>query len=346
MESVGQRRSGCYTGNLNLRNKWIFEGSKKMAQTVPHIVVIGSAFIDVAIRCKDIPGPGETTMGTGFSCLTTGAGVNQATEAALCGCDVQLVGKVGSDYLGDMIRKSLAHYKIRSDYIVAAEAKNTGVIVTMVNAAGENSSCISVGANHSLRAADIEAAEDAIAAADVCLIHGDIPQDAVVAAVRMANLHKVKVLIDPAFGINGNTRKHSDLPMEYFAVNVLIVNAEEASEIAEEPVSDLHKAKLVGSDLVAHGAQNVVIKMHRKGCLLINREGTEHIPPFDVEVIDRTCAGDAFAGAFAASYAVGDGIKDVVRFAAAAGALACTKFGCQESLPKKSDILELLHKQA
>jgi ribokinase len=316
-----------------------------MAQTVPHIVVIGSAFIDVAIRCKEFPMPGRLAAGTGFSCLTTGAGVNQATEAALCGCNVHLIAKVGSDYMGEMIRKSLAFHKIRCEYVVAAEAKSTGAIVTMVNAAGENASCVSLGANYAMRAADIEAAEDAIAAADACLVYGDIPPEAVVAAVRMANLHRVKVLLDPAFGINGNTRKHSDLPMEYFAVNVLIVNAEEAAEIAGEPVSDPHKAKLVGADLVAHGAQNVIIKMGRKGCLIVNRDGTELIPPFEVEMVDKTCAGDAFAGALAASCAVGDNLKDAVRFAAAAGALACTKFGCQDSLPKKAEILELLHKQ-
>ncbi|MDO8304106.1 MAG: ribokinase [Sedimentisphaerales bacterium] len=317
-----------------------------MAQAVPHVVVIGSAFVDIAIRCTEIPGPGETVTGTGFSCLTTGAGVNQATEASLCGCTVYFIGKVGSDFFGEMIRKSLASYKIKCDYVVAAEAKNTGAIVTMVNAAGENGSCISLGANRAFRAADIEAAENVIAAADACLIHGDIPQEAVVAAVRMANLHKVKVLLDPALGVNGNSRKQAELPMEYFSVNVLIVNAEEASEIAQEPLSDIHKAKLVGSDLVARGAQNVVIKMGRKGCLIVNREGTEHIPPFEVDMVDKTCAGDAFAGALAASCAVGDSIKQAVRFAAAAGALAYAKFGSQESLPKKSDILELLHKQS
>jgi ribokinase len=316
-----------------------------MAQTSPHIVVIGSAFIDVAVRCKEFPAAGETVMGTGFSCKTTGSGINQATEAALCGCHVHFIGKVGSDFMGEMIRKNLAFYNINSDYVIAAEAKSTGVFVTMVNAAGENGSCISLGANRALRAADIEAAEEIITTADVCLIHGDIPSDAVVAAVRMANLHKVKVLLDPALGISGNARKHSELPAEYFSVNVLMVNTEEAAEIAEEPVSDLHKAKLVGSDLVARGAQNVVIKMHRKGCMIVNREGTDHIAPFEVEVVDRTCAGDAFAGALAASYGVGDSLKEAVRFAAAAGALACTKFGCQESLPKKSEILELLHKQ-
>jgi ribokinase len=316
-----------------------------MAQTSPRVVVIGSAFIDVAIRCGQIPAAGETVRGTGFSCYPTGAGVNQAVEAALCGCDVHFIGKVGSDHLAEMIRANLGFHKINSDYVVAAEAKSTGVAVTMVNSAGENASCVSLGANRALRAADIEAAEKTITAANACLIHGDIPQEAVIAAVRIATTHKVKTLLDMALGVNDNTRKHVDLPMDYFSVNVLLANAEEAAEIAEEPLSDLHKAKLVGSELVAHGAQNVVIKMHRRGCLLVSREGTEHIPPFEVDVVDRTCAGDAFAGALAASYAVGDSLKEAVRFAAAAGALACTKFGAQESLPKKAEILELLQKQ-
>jgi ribokinase len=317
-----------------------------MTQTSPRIVVIGSAFIDFAIRCQDIPGPGEVVTGTGFSYTNTGSGINQATEAALCGCEVYFIGKVGRDHLGEMIKRNLAQYKINSDFVVAAEAISTGATVTIVNAAGENGSCVSVGANRAMRAADIEAAEEIISKADACLIHGDIPQEAVIAAVRLANLHKIKVLLDPAFGVRGNTRKHADLPMDYFSVNVLLVNAEEAAEIAEEPLSDLHKAKLVGSDLVARGAQNVIIKMGRRGCLIVNRDGTENIAPFEIEMVDKTCAGDAFAGALAACVAVGDSIDNAVRFAAAAGALACTRFGCQESLPKKTEILELLHKQS
>jgi ribokinase len=317
-----------------------------MAQTGPRITVIGSAFIDFAIRCQDIPGPGEVVTGTGFSYASTGSGINQATEAALCGCEAYFIGKVGSDHLGDIIRKNLEYYKISSDYVAAAEAKSTGAILTIVNAAGENAACISVGANRAIRPADIEAAEEIISKADACLIHGDIPQEAVIAAVRLANMHKIKVLLDPALGVRGNTRKHADLPIEYFSVDVLLVNAEEAAEIAAEPLSDLHKAKLVGSDLVARGAQNVIIKMGRRGCLIVNRQGTEHVRPFEVEMVDQSCAGDAFAGALAASFAVGDSINNAVRFAAAAGALACTKFGCQESLPKKSEILELLHKQS
>jgi ribokinase len=214
----------------------------------------------------------------------------------------------------------------------------------MVNVMGENAACVSPGANMLLRPQDIEAAEDVIAQGQVCLIHAELPEDAIVSAVRLAKLHKLKVLLDPAFGLNGNTRNHSNLPIEYFTVDVLLPNIQQAAELADEPAGDIHKAKLVGSDLVARGAENVVIKMGRRGCLIVNRQGTEHVAPFEVDMIDRTCAGDAFAGALAASIAVGDTISSAVRFAAAAGALACTKFGCLDALPRKEEIIELLHR--
>jgi ribokinase len=55
--------------------------------------------------------------------------------------------------------------------------------------------------------------------------------------------------------------------------------------------------------------------------------------------------GDAFAGALAAYYAVKNDIREAVKFASAAGALACTKFGSIESLPTKDEIIQLLQKE-
>ena len=314
-----------------------------MAQSKPSVIVIGASYLDLAIRSKEIPSAGQTASGSSFSCRITGSGVIQATEAALCGCEVHLISKIGKDPLARNIIDNLQKYEINTDLITTSEAKTTGAMVTMVNALGENAVCVSPGANLQLKASDIENAEQVIAAARVCLIHGEMPLDAVIAAIRLANLHKVKVLLDPGFGINKNTRRPSELPMDYFNVNVLLPNIHEAAELAEEPLTDFHKAKLVGSDLVARGAENVVIKMGRRGSLLVNRNGSEQIEPFEVEMVDRTCAGDAFAGALAAYCALDSNMIEAVRFASAAGAIACTKFGCQESLPKKEDILELLH---
>ena len=156
---------------------------------------------------------------------------------------------------------------------------------------------------------------------------------------------QVRVILDPVSPVAPSAVENFEYPMEYFSVDVLIPNLAEAAELADESGGGLRTAKLVGSDLVARGVNCVVIKMGKRGCFIVDRERAVHIPAFEVEMVDRANCGNAFAGALAASCAVGDDIKDAVRFASAAGALACTKFGEQEALPTKQEIIELLQKQ-
>ena len=66
---------------------------------------------------------------------------------------------------------------------------------------------------------------------------------------------------------------------------------------------------------------------------------------FEIERIDTVACPEAFAGALAASIAAGDHSKNAARFAAAAGALACSRFGSPETLPSKEEIIELLQEQ-
>ena len=60
----------------------------------------------------------------------------------------------------------------------------------------------------------------------------------------------------------------------------------------------------------------------------------------------RKIALTVFTLTLAASCAVGDDLRTAVKFASAAGALACTKFGSVEALPHKADIIQLLQQQA
>jgi len=85
--------------------------------------------------------------------------------------------------------------------------------------------------------------------------------------------------------------------------------------------------------------------MGKRGCLVVNRNTADHIPAFEIELVDHNARGDAFAGALAAYCAVKDNIKEAAKFASAAGALACTKFGSMEALPSKADIIQLLQQQ-
>jgi sugar/nucleoside kinase (ribokinase family) len=96
---------------------------------------------------------------------------------------------------------------------------------------------------------------------------------------------------------------------------------------------------------VARGVSYAVITMGRRGCMVVDRNSADHIPAFEVDLVDQTARGDAFAGALAAYFAVDNDVRGAVKFASAAGALACTKFGSIESLPTKAEIIELLQKE-
>jgi ribokinase len=66
------------------------------------------------------------------------------------------------------------------------------------------------------------------------------------------------------------------------------------------------------------------------------------VPSHSVEVVDTTAAGDAFVGALAARLDSIDNLEHAVRYATAAGALACTRMGAQPSLPTAADVDRLL----
>jgi len=312
----------------------------------PKVVVIAGTYVDIVIRCDHVPAPGQSLAGSGLSYTATGPGPIQSAEAALCGCQVPLISKVGGDPFAQMIKANLAEFKVNTDLVHAVKAKNTGVVTTLVNAEGENATLTYTGANSALLPQDIDAAEKIISEADVCLIHGQLPQGAVEKAIKCAKVHNVKVILNPARPIEQLDQGSDSLPVDYFAADIMIPNLFEAADITDHSDANIHTAKLIGSDLVARGVGAAIITMGKRGCMVVDRNGADHISAFEVELVDQAGRGDAFAGALAACCAVGDDLRQAVKFASAAGALTCTKFGSIEALPSKADIIELLQKEA
>jgi len=316
-----------------------------MSGRSPEVVVIGGTYIDMDIRCGQIPSAGQSVIGSELSYTLTGPGPNQAVEAALCGCNVHLISKVGGDSFAQTVKTILIDSDVNTEFIYTAKAKNTGVVVTLVNSEGENAVCYCSGANSALTAEDIEASEQVISEADVCLIHGKMQQQAIVTAVRCAMVHGTKVILNPAAPLEQQGQESVDLPADYFTVDILLSNLYEAAEIADQSAANVRTAKLIGSDLVARGVGSALITMGRRGCMVVDRSGADQIAGYDVELVDQAGSGDAFAGALAAYYAVENDVRGAVKFASAAGALACKKFGSIESLPTKADIIELLQQE-
>lgn len=319
-----------------------------MSGRIPKVVVIGSVYVDMAVKCSDFPEPGKTVEGSGFSCVSTGPGLNRAVEAAHCGCETYLISKVGDDHFGKSIRENISRCGVNSEFLYTAQAISTGIIVTLANSLGENISCISSGANRSLSPDEIACAstEQLIGSADVCLIHDDLDIDVVITAIRIAKLYSTKVILEsPLWVDKAGDLKDSDWPVEYFSADILIPHFENAGIATESGGGNVHNLKFFASELVAGGIGTVVIKVNSRDRLLIDRQGSTHIPGFELDILETSGSDEAFAGALAASIGSGDDPKKAVRFGSAAGALAASKFGGQDSLPTKEEIIELLQKQ-
>jgi len=320
-----------------------------MAGRIPKVVVVGSAYVDIAIKCDVFPDAGQVVAGSGFSCLPGGSGVNSSVQAALCGCETYFMGKVGDDLFGRMTLGALEDRGVNTEYAYTAQAISSGAIVTMVDSIGENSSCISEGANRALSVDEVGCAtvEQLIGSADVCFIYGDVPVEAICTIIKLAKVYNTKTILQTMI----NSRQAADIgslnwPGEFFFVDVLIPDFHNVANISEPGTGDSHELKFVASELVARGIGCVLVKMGSRGCFLVDRDGATLIEGFEGEKFDQGVGADAFAGALAASCGSGDEPKKAVRFAQAADALAAGKFGSVDALPSKGEIIELLQQQS
>lgn len=319
-----------------------------MLERIPKVIVIGPAYVDMAIKCEEHPTPGKSAEGSGFTCVPTGTGVNTSIQLALCGCETYLLARVGQDCFGDMIRQNLRRYRIYTDLVYSTNAMSTGIILTLVNGKGENSSCHSVGANRVLGRDEIEyaAAEQLIGSAEAIFVDDSIPVEAAVSAIRTAQIHKTRVVLSVKLPRIERDVIHSlDWPVEFYNADVINMRFKGFICSAELGAGGEGDLKFIGAELVAKGANCVVISLGWNGALVIDRQGPRHIRGIAGEVVDLSGCDSAFAGALTACLGTGDEPERAVRFAVAAESLARSRFGLQEALPKKEDILTVLHGQ-
>jgi sulfofructose kinase len=68
----------------------------------------------------------------------------------------------------------------------------------------------------------------------------------------------------------------------------------------------------------------------------------QRTPAFPVHTVDTLGAGDVFHGAFTLAITENKGIPDALRFASAAAALKCTRFGGAFAAPQRAEVEDLL----
>ena len=297
------------------------------------IIIVGSLNADLVVRAPRFPKPGETISGEDLQIIPGGKGANQAVAAARQGISVAMAGRVGNDSFGPLLIDNLVQNRVDTGHVQVDPESATGTAIIIVDPSGQNSIVLSPGGNGRVTAVDLER----ISFADfkLLLLQLEIPIEAVYAAARRARESGLRVLLNPA--------PARALPEELISLpDFLVPNETELSLLTDEAVHDIPSAEQAARKLLERGARNVIVTLGAKGALIVNNEGAQHVPPFKVEAVDTTAAGDAFIGGFASALLQNRSMEEAVRYGCACGALAATRFGAQPSLPTRAEVEKLL----
>jgi len=290
----------------------------------PRIAVVGSANIDLTTFAERFPKPGETIFGQKFDLGFGGKGANQAVAARLCGADVFMVARVGSDLFGPATIENFRKLGIDPTYVKQVEGLSSGVAPIFVEPNGQNRILVVKGANDAVTPADVDDAGEMLKSVDCIVLQFEIPLETVYYTIRFARQHGIRCILNPAPAHEVDIAAVEGL--DYF-----VPNESEAEVITGMPVKTVADARKCAEKLLQGGTQRVIITLGANGSLLATRDGTEHIAPFVVQSIDSTGAGDAFIGSFAVFLGEGVAEKEAVRRANLYAGLSTTGVGTQKS---------------
>ena len=288
------------------------------------VVVFGSINLDLIFALDRLPGPGETVLGPDVRIEPGGKGANQAVAAALDGARVAMAGAVGRDALAAGALAGLEAAGVDLSRTAHVEGA-TGCAAICTDPAGRNQIAVGAGANAYARADQVEDALLHPGALLLLQMEADPGE-------TTALIHRARARNTPAV-LNFAPVRPLD-PAVLRVLSALVVNEHEAAWLAQQlgcpaTAAGLHHAL---------GAVSVVRTLGEQGCEYCTTDQGGTVPPYPVQAVDTTAAGDCFTGVFCAALVRGASQGDALTRASAAAALCCTRPGSQGSLPTTAQI--------
>jgi ribokinase len=306
-----------------------------MSQFQCDVVVIGSCNMDMTVRCKDLPIPGQTMLGDSFYTNPGGKGANQAVAAAKLGAKTQIVARVGNGMFVPRFFESYERVGLGHEFVVRDPDTPSGTALIFVDDEGENMIVVAPGANLKLTPDDVEAALPVIEGAKVMIMQLEVPMETVIHAARLAKRFGTTVILNPA--------PVRALPQELLEnVDIIVANEVEVMILSGAKDVDTSTAAAACRPIIESGVDCVITTLGKDGAVIATKDSASKVRGFKVNAIDTTSAGDTFVGALACGLTEGMSLEDATRFANAAAALSATKVGAQQSMPTRSEVDEML----
>ncbi len=260
----------------------------------------------IDIVCAETPARGSRVH-AGVSVGAGGSAVNAAKCAAAAGAEACVVGRIGNDPAGDLVRATLAASGIEAQLARDPDLP-TGAVVAL---RGDESLSIIAdrGANARLSVADVPdpLAGDAVLVSGFALLQSGSADAARAALERFVGAWAAIDLATPSLAAGAD--------LDYLAkdANVLFATAEEAKAVTGAAPDEAARA-------LASRFSIVCVKLGEEGALAVHGDRVERHDATPVVRRSPFGAGDAFAVAFLVSLARDDSLAQALKLACEAGA--------------------------
>lgn len=284
--------------------------------------------------------------GTFLGPYPSGAPAIFADAVARLGWESGIVGAVGEDAFGRRIVERLERDGVDTTAVRTVDDRATGVAFVAYRADGTREFLFHLGtaAAGAVGPADVSpstaARADAVHVTGSSLLATDGLRAACEAMVEAATHADRLVSFDP------NVRPELLGGADRDAVDAVLESADLVTPTRQELgvlVGDDALGEAAGArKLLERGPDLVAVTKGADGCTLYTDAGSVHHEGFDVEAVDPTGGGDAFAAAMVVGALEGTALDDRAAFANAVGALAVTAQGPMEGLPERAAVDDVL----
>jgi len=304
------------------------------------VICLGIMVADVVGRpLRAVPDPGRLVLVEEMGLYTGGCAVNAATALSRLGLPVEVVGKVGDDPFGEFLINTLKKRGIGIKGVTRDRILGTSATMVMVDNDGERRFVHYIGANANLTFDDIDTSllgEAAILHVAGSLVMPGIDGVPTAELLKLAKQKGVITFLDTVWDDTGRWKELLEpcLPeIDYF-----VPSLPEAQALTG--YQDPHE---VARSLLNFGVGTVGLKMGSEGALVMDQKGIQiHLSAYQVDVIDATGAGDAFAAGFIAGVWNGWPLEKTGQFANAVGALCVTGVGASGGVSSLEETLTFM----
>ncbi|MFA7288501.1 MAG: carbohydrate kinase family protein [Melioribacteraceae bacterium] len=308
------------------------------------VTCVGIIVADVIAKTvNNLPKEGKLELIEKLELHIGGCASNASIDLEKIGIRAAIIGKVGNDGFGEFVMNEMKSNGVIVDGVVKGINSRTSASIVSINSNGERSFLHHLGANAEFCSDDINFSiieNSKIVFVAGALLMPSFDGNPTALLLKKAQDSNVITVMDTAWDSTGKWMHLIKPTLPY--LDYFIPSFEEA-----EMISGKNEPEDIADIFLNEGVKTVVIKLGSKGCFIKNKDGLKYfIEAFrELNVLDTTGAGDAFAAGFIAGIINGWDLDKCGIFANAVGANCVTSIGATSGIIKMEDIIRFINSQ-